>query len=183
MIPPPEPATGRAAWTEERGSEAEERRGKAAHQGPEARASGRERREAEHAPAERAPVQRTRVVLAEVAQARQAPHPTAELTQQSQVGDALLRGLIRAQLAHALRLSAVVLVGLGGLPLLFAVAPTTAAARPFGMGLPWLLLGVAAYPFLFAVGAMYLYLAERTEADFVNLVLRHDDYLGQRPGR
>ena len=34
-----------------------------------------------------------------------------------------MRGLIRAQLAHALRLAAVVVVGLGGLPLLFALAP------------------------------------------------------------
>jgi hypothetical protein len=126
---------------------------------------------------------RARVVLADVARERQEahpPHPTVELTQQSQVGDALLRGLIRAQFAHALRLTAVVAVGLGGLPLLFAVAPTTAQARPFGMGLPWLLLGVAAYPFLFAVGSMYVYLAERTEADFVDLVQRHDDHLRRR---
>ena len=125
------------------------------------------------------PPPRTRIVLADVARelaARQDPsaRTATELAQQSQVGDALLRGLIRAQLAHAIRLALVVAVGLGGLPLLFAIAPTVATARPLGVVLPWLLLGVAAYPFLFAVGAAYLHLAERTETEFTELV--------QRPG-
>ncbi|HEX6873276.1 MAG TPA: hypothetical protein VF163_19445 [Micromonosporaceae bacterium] len=119
---------------------------------------------------------RRRVVLADLAAeraaARRAGRTSAELTQQSPVGDALLRGLIRAQLGLALRLAAVVGVGLGGLPLFFAVAPTAAQARPFGIGLPWLLLGVAAYPFLFAVGAVYIRFAERTEAEFTDLVER-----------
>jgi hypothetical protein len=114
---------------------------------------------------------RTRIVLADVARARRT---TAELAQQSPVGDALLRGLIRTQLAHALRLSAVVAVGLGGLPLLFALAPGVAQARPFGASLPWLLLGLAAFPFLFGVGAMYVRLSERTEAEFTDLV-EHPD--------
>jgi hypothetical protein len=38
--------------------------------------------------------------------------------------------------------------------------------------LPWLLLGLAAYPFLFTVGFAYVRLAERTEADFTDLVER-----------
>jgi hypothetical protein len=119
-------------------------------------------------------VARTRIVLADLARARQERHTTVELTQQSQVGEALLRGLIRTQLAHALRLAAVVVVGLGGLPLLFAAAPEVARSRPFGIGLPWLLLGLAAFPFLFVVGAMYVRLAERTEAEFTDLVERRD---------
>jgi hypothetical protein len=119
-------------------------------------------------------VNRTRVVLADVARQRGARGTTVELTQQSPVGEALLRGLIRTQLAHALRLAAVVVVGLGGLPLLFAAAPDVAGARPLGVSLPWLLLGVAAYPFLFLVGALYVRLAERTEAEFTDLVQRPD---------
>lgn len=115
---------------------------------------------------------RTTIVLADIARAPETRHTATELVQQSAVGDALLRGLIRAQLAHALRLAAVLVVGLGGLPLLFAVAPTVASARPLGLGLPWLLLGLAAYPFLFVLGATYVYLAERTEAEFTDLVER-----------
>jgi len=114
---------------------------------------------------------RTRIVLADVARNRRT---TAELAQQSSVGDALLRGLIRTQLAHALRLSAAVVIGLGGLPLLFALAPGVAQARPFGASLPWLLLGLAAYPFLYGVGALYVRLTERTEAEFIDLV-EHPD--------
>lgn len=119
-----------------------------------------------------APVPRTRIVLADLARDRAARRTTAELTQQSPVGDALLRGLIRAQLGLALRLSAVVVVGLGSLPLLFAIAPDLARSRPFGIALPWLLLGVAAYPFLYAVGWAHVRLAERTESEFTDLVRR-----------
>lgn len=117
---------------------------------------------------------RTRVVLADVARDRGHRRTATELSQQSQVGDALLRGLIRAQLGLALRLAAVVAVGLGGLPLLFAIAPEVADTRLLGVSLPWLLLGAAAYPFLFGVGAAYVHLAERTEAEFTDLVERPD---------
>nr|WP_234358882.1 MULTISPECIES: hypothetical protein [unclassified Plantactinospora] len=119
------------------------------------------------------PPRRTRVVLAEVARSGTGAERTrAELTQQTQVGEALLRGLIRAQLALALRLSLVVGIGLGGLPLLFAIAPEVGTAKLFGVNLPWLLLGVAAFPFLVAVGWAYVHLAERNEQDFTDVVQR-----------
>ncbi len=120
------------------------------------------------------PAQRTRIVLAAVARQPPPRHTATELSQQSPVGDALLRGLIRAQLGHAIGVAAVLAIGLGGLPLMFAVAPAVAGARPLGIGLPWLLLGIAAYPFLFALGAAYVRLAERTEAEFTDLVERPD---------
>jgi hypothetical protein len=119
---------------------------------------------------------RTRIVLAEVARARSGRDRTkAELAEQTRVGDALVRGLVRAQLALALRLSIVVAVGLGALPLLFAVAPAIGTAEVFGVKLPWLLLGVAAYPFLILVGFAYVHLAERNEQDFTALVERPHD--------
>jgi hypothetical protein len=128
------------------------------------------------------------VVLADLARARTARRAANELAHQSAVSDALLRGLVRAQLAHATRLVLVVAVGLGGLPLLFSAAPMVADSRPFGIALPWLLLGVAAYPFLLAVGAAYVRLSHRTEAEFADLV-RHAALLrrpetddGWRPG-
>jgi hypothetical protein len=97
-----------------------------------------------------------------------------DLVEQTRVGDALLRGLIRAQLALALRLAVVVCVGLGGLPLLFWLAPPTGRAALWGIGLPWLLLGVLAYPFLYLVGYAYVRLAEQNERDFTALVRRRD---------
>jgi hypothetical protein len=99
-------------------------------------------------------------------------HTRAELTQQTRVGETLVRGLVRAQLALALRLSLVVVIGLGGLPLLFAVAPSVGTITLFGVHLPWLLLGVAAFPFLVAVGWAYVKLAERNEQDFTDLIRR-----------
>jgi hypothetical protein len=119
------------------------------------------------------PPARTRIVLADIARRPAgAGGARAELAEQTPVGDALVRGLVRAQLALAVRLSLVVAVGLGGLPLLFAAAPAVTAATLFGVNLPWLLLGVAAFPFLIAVGAVYVHLAERNEQDFTSVVRR-----------
>ncbi|WP_404825698.1 hypothetical protein [Plantactinospora soyae] len=116
---------------------------------------------------------RIRVVLAEVVRSgTRAERTRAELTQQTQVGDALVRGLVRAQLALALRLSLVVGIGLGGLPLLFAIAPEVGTAKLFGVNLPWLLLGVGAFPFLVGVGWAYVQLAERNEQDFTDVIQR-----------
>lgn len=123
-------------------------------------------------PAADAVPRRQRVVLADVARARRAGRTRAELTEQTGIGEALVKGLVRAQLALALRLAAVVLAGLVALPLLFVAAPTLAARRPLGVALPWLLLGLLAYPFLFGVGWTYLRLTERNERDFTELVER-----------
>jgi hypothetical protein len=117
------------------------------------------------------PTPRVRVVLGDVSRAPIRPaRARAELEEQSPVGAALARGLVRAQLSTAVRLAALVAVGLGGLPLLFAAAPAVAHARLFGVSLPWLLLGVVAYPFLYLIGAVYVHLAERNEQEFVALV-------------
>lgn len=119
------------------------------------------------------PAGRARIVLAEVSRRdNRAERTRAELAQQTQVGEALVRGLVRAQLALALRMSLVVLIGLGGLPWLFAIAPAVGRVTVLGVNLPWLLLGVASFPFLIAVGWAYVRLAERNEQDFTDLVQR-----------
>jgi hypothetical protein len=121
------------------------------------------------------PAKRVRVVLSTGAPpADTGRHTRLELAEQTQVGDALIRGLVRAQLGLALRLAAVVAVGLGSLPLLFVIAPALARLHLFGVALPWLLLGVLAYPFLFGVGAVYVQLATRNERDFTELVERRE---------
>jgi hypothetical protein len=124
---------------------------------------------------------RTRVVLGEVARRRastdvahlaQRGSSRGEFANQGPVGDALLRGLVRAQLALALRFAALVLATLGGLPILFSLVPAVAQARPLGLSLPWLLLGLVAFPFLYGAGAVYVRIAERTEQEFTDLVER-----------
>ncbi|MEV1333428.1 hypothetical protein AB0J20_28075 [Micromonospora costi] len=119
------------------------------------------------------PQPRARVVLAEVSgREDRAARTRTELAQQTRVGEALVKGLVRAQLALALRLSLVVMIGLGGLPWLFAIAPSVGRVTVLGVKLPWLLLGVASFPFLIAVGWAYVRLAERNEQDFTDLVQR-----------
>ena len=94
------------------------------------------------------------------------------LDEQIVVGDLLVRSLVRAQLGLALRTASVVLVALGGLPLLFALLPATRDAIVLGLALPGLLLAVLVYPALLLAGWVHVRLAERNERDFVELVER-----------
>lgn len=119
---------------------------------------------------------RVRVVLAGERQGR--PYPARpdparqEIEEQTRIGEVLVQGLIRAQLALAVRLSLVVAGAFGVLPLLFAFAPGVAEGTLFGLRLPWLLLGVLTYPVLIGVAWVYVRLADRNEQDFVDLVDR-----------
>jgi drug/metabolite transporter (DMT)-like permease len=80
--------------------------------------------------------------------------------------------LIRTQLRLALTVCVAVLLVGGGLPLLFAVWPAARSARVLGLQLPWLALGLLAYPLLALGGWAYVRAAERTEGDFVALIER-----------
>ncbi len=110
---------------------------------------------------------RERVVLAQRRGARQVRTRT-EVVEQTDLGAALIGGLIRAQLGLALRLGLIVIAGFCALPVLFgidAVAETTV----LGVRLPWLILGLFAFPALYAVGWLYVRLAQRNEDDFLEL--------------
>ena len=93
-----------------------------------------------------------------------------ELEEQTSVGEALVRNLVRAQLKMALWLALLTAVIFGSLPLAFYLSPQFAEASVFGVRLPWLILGVLPFPLLFAIGLLYNRLAERHEKDFVNMV-------------
>ncbi|HEX5495391.1 MAG TPA: hypothetical protein VFX70_12545 [Mycobacteriales bacterium] len=114
---------------------------------------------------------RVRVVLAGRRQARR-PLARREIEEQTQVGEVLVRGLIRAQLALAVRLSLVVVAFFGLLPVLFVLVPGVARIRVAGLEVPWLLLGVLAYPVVVGVAWAYVRLAERNEQEFAELVDR-----------
>jgi len=114
------------------------------------------------------PPQRVRVDLAGRTARRAAARQ--ELEEQTQVGEVLIRGLVRAQLALALSLAGVVILLLGSLPIAFALFPALADVYVLGLRLPWLLLGVLAYPLLYAVGRLHVRQAERIEDDFSKAV-------------
>jgi nucleoside permease NupC len=113
--------------------------------------------------------QRERVVLAHRRGARMV-RTRVEVQEQTLVGDALVRGLVRAQLGLALRLAAVVICTVGAIPLLNAVFPELGAVTVLGMRLNWLVLGMLVYPLLYGVGRVYVRLAEQAERDFVGVV-------------
>jgi nucleoside permease NupC len=113
--------------------------------------------------------QRKRVVLAHRRGARMV-RTRVEVQEQTQVGDALVRGLVRAQLGLALRLAVVVVCTVGAIPLLNAVFPDLAALTVFGIRLNWLVLAVLVYPLLYGIGRLYVRLAEQGERDFVGVV-------------
>lgn len=113
--------------------------------------------------------QRERVVLSRRRGARMV-RTRVEVQEQTQVGDALVRGLVRAQLGLALRLAAVVVCAVVAIPLLNAAFPDLAAISVAGIRLNWLVLAVLVYPFFYGVGRLYVRLAEQAERDFVGVV-------------
>ena len=94
------------------------------------------------------------------------------LDEQDLVGELLVRSLVRAQLLLAVKLLLALAVLLGGLPLLFALAPATRDVQLLGVQLPWLVLGLLVHPALLLGGVVYLRTAERHERDFSELVDR-----------
>jgi hypothetical protein len=61
---------------------------------------------------------------------------------------------------------------LATLPLLFKFAPSVSRTQVFGIGLPWLLLGVVVFPVFVLAGWFYVRQAERSEREFAELVER-----------
>lgn len=112
---------------------------------------------------------RQRVVLSQRRGARMV-RTRVEVQEQTEVGDAMVRSLVRAQLLLSVRMAAMILSILFAIPLLGILLSRSDDAASFGVGLPWLVLGVATYPLLFGVGWAYLRRAERNENEFVDLV-------------
>lgn len=94
---------------------------------------------------------------------------TEEIDAQTALGEVYLRSLMRSQLRLAVGVLSLLAVTLGGLPLLFATAPATRQWELLGIPLPWLALGLLAYPALIGAGWWYVRQAERTEARFAEL--------------
>jgi hypothetical protein len=121
---------------------------------------------------EEEPPQRVRVVLAGGIRPPRPDAAAREIEEQSEIGEVLVTGLIRTQLALALRLSLLGAALFGIQPLLFALVPGIAPVDVAGLPLPWLLLGVLAYPAVFAIAWAYVRAAERNEKHFAELVSR-----------
>lgn len=122
------------------------------------------------APSGRGKGKRERVVLAERRSSRRVVRTLAEVEEQTGVGEVLVRQLVRAQLTLAMRLMALTVVVLASIPLAFLLAPSLGTVSILGLRLPWLLLGLAVYPFLITVAWSYNRSADRNEQEFTEMV-------------
>jgi hypothetical protein len=113
---------------------------------------------------------RVRVVLAERKGVARPVRTVITIQESSGVGELLRTNLIGSQLAIALRFAIGAGLTLGLLPLLFAVVPEIGRVEVFGLRLPWLLLGVLVYPFLFGLGLWHTRTAEHLEQNFAETV-------------
>lgn len=93
-----------------------------------------------------------------------------EIDESTGVGQVYIRSLMRSQLRAALTVVASVALTIGVLPLVFLVFGDLSRTTIAGIGLPWLVLGVAVYPAILALGWFYVRFAERAELDFAALV-------------
>ena len=99
-----------------------------------------------------------------------APPGTREIDADTALGAIYMGSLVRDQLRLALRILVLLAVSVGGLPLLFHLAPGLADVTLVGVPLPWLLLGLLVYPWLIVLGWGFVRRAERHEHDFADLV-------------
>src|SRR5919204_675286 len=86
------------------------------------------------------PRRRRRVVLADRRPTRQVAKTLGELEEQTSVGEAMLRNLVRLQLRSAFLLFGIAVVTFGALPVLFWAVPALGSAVVLGLRLPWLIL-------------------------------------------
>lgn len=112
---------------------------------------------------------RERVVLSQRRGARMV-RTRVEVQEQTEVGDTLVRGLMRAQLGLALRLGGAFAALILSIPLLGSMFPTIAEATVWGVRLNWIVLGIALYPILYLTGWIYVRLAEQSEREFMSVV-------------
>ncbi|WP_219418744.1 hypothetical protein [Pseudonocardia nigra] len=114
--------------------------------------------------------QRVRVVLAERKGVARPVRTVVDIQEGTGVGELLRSNLIGSQLAVALRFAVGAGLTLGLLPVMFAMFPEIGRVEVLGIRLPWLLLGVLVYPFLFGLGLWHTRTAERVEQSFADHV-------------
>ncbi|MGW5260479.1 hypothetical protein ACWEQG_05880 [Microbispora sp. NPDC004025] len=116
---------------------------------------------------------RVTVTSPRTAAARRPRHPlTREIDEQTRLGEVYMGSLVRTQFRLALFVCTVLACVVGGLPLLFLLAPELRAVQLLGLPLPWVVLAGLVYPALVAGAWLYVRQAERNERDFADLVER-----------
>lgn len=95
-----------------------------------------------------------------------------EIDEQTGVGEAYIRALMRSQLKLGLATIAIVVVPLVLMPLLFGAWPGIRQLHVGPVPLWWVLLGIVVYPGILLVSWWYVRRAERLERGFTTMVER-----------
>ncbi|CAN7201497.1 hypothetical protein [Knoellia sp. LjRoot47] len=95
---------------------------------------------------------------------------STDLDEQTELGDVYLDGLRRAQLRLGLTVLGLMVLALGGFPVLLSLIPSTRTMTLAGIPLPWLVLGVLVYPAAWLLARGYVRQAERIEAEFADII-------------
>ena len=121
-------------------------------------------------PVPKDPPKRVRVVLSERRRSVKPVRTIREVQEDTAVGELLRSNLIGSQLSIALRFATIAGLVLGLLPLVFALVPDLARVEVLGLRLPWLILGLLIYPFLFVLAWWHTRTVERVEQSFAEYV-------------
>lgn len=97
-----------------------------------------------------------------------------EITESTTLGELYVESLVRSQLRAAITVVVTVLLLIGSLPLVFIVFENVRSGHVWGIGLPWLIVGVGVYPLLVAVAWLFVRQAERAENEFAAIVEHRD---------
>jgi hypothetical protein len=93
-----------------------------------------------------------------------------EVAEQSAVGAVYVRSLVRAQRRAAIATTLVAAFSIGVLPALFWSDLPVRTWTVGGVPAVWLVLGVLTYPWVWWLGRVYVWRAERNESTFVALM-------------
>jgi hypothetical protein len=118
--------------------------------------------------------QRVRVTSPRMTAVARPPYrpATGEIDEDTEVGEVYMTALLRSQLLPGLAVLVVVVIALGGLPVLFTLLPGISDIHVGPIPLPWVLLGVAVYPMLLAVAWWHVLAAERGERAVTDILRR-----------
>ncbi|SRR5579884_1233459 len=93
-----------------------------------------------------------------------------EIAEQTPYGEVLLEDLIRRQLRLGVRVAAVFLVILFGLPLMNLGFPELVQMRVLGLPMSWLALAMLIYPFVWLLAGYFVSTARKYEDEFTELI-------------
>lgn len=94
----------------------------------------------------------------------------ADVSEQTELGEVYVAGLMRAQLRLSLSILLVGVLVLGSLTIALELWPAARALHIGPVPFPWVVLGVLVYPAVFGLARYYVRASESLESAFIDVV-------------